>query len=72
MKAFWLARKGSRFLLARRNSRARHGLNKKRLPSYTVPSTVHHFESLPLNASGQVNRQELAELVVQGKLNAAK
>jgi len=45
---------------------------KKRLPSYMVPSTVHHIESIPLNANGKVNRKELAELLAQGKLNAAK
>ena len=37
-----------------------------------VPSSVQHFESIPLNASGKLNRQELAEPVAQGKLNAAK
>jgi D-alanine--poly(phosphoribitol) ligase subunit 1 len=45
---------------------------KKRLPSYMVPSAVHHIASIPLNANGKVNRRELAELVAQGKLNAAK
>jgi D-alanine--poly(phosphoribitol) ligase subunit 1 len=45
---------------------------KKRLPSYMVPSAVHHIESIPLNANGKVNRKELAELLAQGKLNAAK
>jgi acyl-coenzyme A synthetase/AMP-(fatty) acid ligase len=44
---------------------------KKRLPSYMAPSTVHRIESIPLNASGKVHRQDGAELVVQGKLNAA-
>jgi acyl-CoA synthetase (AMP-forming)/AMP-acid ligase II len=33
---------------------------KKRLPGYMVPFTVDHIESIPLNASGKVNRQELA------------
>jgi len=41
---------------------------KKRLPSYMVPSTVHHIESIPLNANGKVNRKELAELLAGGKL----
>jgi D-alanine--poly(phosphoribitol) ligase subunit 1 len=41
---------------------------KKRLPSYMVPSTVHHIESIPLNANGKVNRKELAELLSGGKL----
>jgi non-ribosomal peptide synthetase component F len=39
--------------------------------SYMVPSTVRHFETIPLNASGKVHRQDWAELVAQGKLNAA-
>jgi D-alanine--poly(phosphoribitol) ligase subunit 1 len=43
-------------------------LIKKRLPSYMVPSTVHHIESIPLNANGKVNRKELAELLSGGKL----
>jgi D-alanine--poly(phosphoribitol) ligase subunit 1 len=43
-------------------------LIKKRLPSYMVPSTVHHLESIPLNANGKVNRKELAELLSLGKL----
>lgn len=43
-------------------------LIKKRLPSYMVPSTVHHIESIPLNANGKVNRKELAELLAGGKL----
>lgn len=42
------------------------------LPSYSVPSTVHHVETIPRNASGKANGQELAELVAQGKLNAAE
>jgi D-alanine--poly(phosphoribitol) ligase subunit 1 len=41
---------------------------KKRLPSYMVPSMVHHIESIPLNANGKVNRKELAELLAGGKL----
>jgi D-alanine--poly(phosphoribitol) ligase subunit 1 len=41
---------------------------KKRLPSYMVPSTVHHIESIPLNANGKVNRKELAELLSGGRL----
>jgi len=41
---------------------------KKRLPSYMVPSVVHHIESIPLNANGKVNRKELAELLAGGKL----
>jgi acyl-coenzyme A synthetase/AMP-(fatty) acid ligase len=41
---------------------------KKRLPSYMVPSTVHHIESIPLNSNGKVNRKELAELLSGGKL----
>jgi len=41
---------------------------KKRLPSYMVPSTVHHIEAIPLNANGKVNRKELAELLSGGKL----
>ncbi len=47
-------------------------LIKKRLPSYMVPSTVHHVESIPLNANGKINRKELAELAAQGKQNAVK
>jgi D-alanine--poly(phosphoribitol) ligase subunit 1 len=43
-------------------------LIKKRLPSYMVPSTIHHIESIPLNANGKVNRKELAELLAGGKL----
>lgn len=43
-------------------------LIKKRLPSYMVPSTIHHIESIPLNANGKVNRKELAELLSGGKL----
>jgi D-alanine--poly(phosphoribitol) ligase subunit 1 len=45
---------------------------KKRLPSYMVPSAIHHIASIPLNANGKVNRRELAELVAQGKLNGVK
>jgi D-alanine--poly(phosphoribitol) ligase subunit 1 len=45
---------------------------KKRLPSYMVPSVVHHIESIPLNANGKVNRKELGELAAQGKRNEAK
>ncbi len=41
---------------------------KKRLPSYMVPSSVRHIESIPLNANGKVNRKELAELLSGGKL----
>ena len=44
-------------------------LIKKRLPSYMVPSTIRHVESIPLNANGKVNRKELAELAAQGKQN---
>jgi D-alanine--poly(phosphoribitol) ligase subunit 1 len=41
---------------------------KKRLPSYMVPSSIHHIESIPLNANGKINRKELAELLAGGKL----
>lgn len=41
---------------------------KKRLPSYMVPSKVHHIESIPLNGSGKVDRKELAEMLTGGKL----
>ena len=41
---------------------------KKRLPSYMVPSSVHHIESIPLNANGKVNRKELAEMLAGGKV----
>jgi D-alanine--poly(phosphoribitol) ligase subunit 1 len=41
---------------------------KKRLPSYMVPSSMHHIESIPLNANGKVNRKKLAELLSAGKL----
>ena len=41
---------------------------KKRLPSYMVPSSVRHIESIPLNANGKVNRKELAEMLSGGKL----
>jgi hypothetical protein len=37
-----------------------------------VLSTVHHIETIRRNASGKANGQELAELVAQGKLHAAK
>jgi acyl-coenzyme A synthetase/AMP-(fatty) acid ligase len=45
---------------------------KKRLPSYMVPSKVHHIESIPLNANGKVNRKELAELLNRGNRNDSK
>jgi len=41
---------------------------KKRLPSYMVPSKIHHIDSIPLNDNGKVNRKELAELLAGGKL----
>jgi D-alanine--poly(phosphoribitol) ligase subunit 1 len=41
---------------------------KKRLPGYMVPSSVHHIESIPLNANGKVNRKELSELLAGKKL----
>jgi len=41
---------------------------KKRLPSYMVPSKIHHIESIPLNANGKVNRKELADLLAGGAL----
>lgn len=44
-------------------------LIKQRLPSYMVPSTIRHIESIPLNANGKVNRKELAELAARGKQN---
>jgi D-alanine--poly(phosphoribitol) ligase subunit 1 len=40
---------------------------KKRLPSYMVPSTIRHIESLPLNANGKVDRKELAEILAGEK-----
>jgi D-alanine--poly(phosphoribitol) ligase subunit 1 len=45
---------------------------KKRLPSYMVPSVIHHIASIPLNANGKVNRKELAELAAQGRPNAVR
>lgn len=42
-------------------------LIKSRLPSYMVPSTIHRVESLPLNANGKVNRNQLLTLLDEGK-----
>jgi len=47
-------------------------LIKKRLPSYMVPSSIRHIDSIPLNANGKVNRKELAELAAQGHSNENK
>lgn len=41
---------------------------RSRLPSYMVPSTIRHLESLPLNANGKVNRKELVKLLDQERL----
>ncbi|MGC2390869.1 MAG: amino acid adenylation domain-containing protein [Candidatus Acidiferrum sp.] len=38
-------------------------LLKARLPSYMVPTAVHHVDSLPLNANGKVNRKDLVTLL---------
>ena len=40
---------------------------KKRLPSYMVPSSIRHIESIPLNANGKIDRKVLAEIAAQGK-----
>jgi amino acid adenylation domain-containing protein len=45
-------------------------LLKKRLPSYMVPSVIHHLDSIPLNPNGKVNRKELAQLLAEGKCDA--
>lgn len=38
-------------------------LLKGRLPSYMVPTAIHHVDSLPLNANGKVNRRDLVSLL---------
>jgi amino acid adenylation domain-containing protein len=42
-------------------------LIKSRLPSYMVPSTIHQVDSLPLNANGKVNRNQLIILLEEGR-----
>jgi D-alanine--poly(phosphoribitol) ligase subunit 1 len=42
-------------------------LIKSRLPSYMVPSTIHHVDALPLNANGKVNRNQLIALLEEGR-----
>jgi amino acid adenylation domain-containing protein len=38
-------------------------LCEERLPKYMVPSRICHWESLPLNANGKLDRQKISELV---------
>jgi len=38
-------------------------LCKARLPKYMVPTRIYHFEDLPLNVSGKVDRQKIALLI---------
>lgn len=42
-------------------------LIKSRLPNYMVPSTIHRVDSLPLNANGKVNRNQLVALLEEGR-----
>jgi len=45
---------------------------KKRLPSYMIPSAIHHIESIPLNTNGKINRKELAELAASWERASVK
>jgi acyl-CoA synthetase (AMP-forming)/AMP-acid ligase II len=36
---------------------------RRDLPDYMVPSRIFHFERMPLNANGKIDRNKLRELV---------